>query len=386
MATVLKIIFAAFVITGSAISYYGCREIMGTRNLVQNAPERVRGVFIGYCREEVVSRSSTTNHLGEIDFQDTTSYMSYPQFEFVTKDGSTMPVVESKHHVIERFKPGQPVEIIVSPNGDHRLAGFYSLYFRDLCILMIGLGFVVVPLLFWNTLIPVLKTPAGERLEQCVINQYETVATTRVGPVTVRAMVKGSLIVAAVVTCFALANALTPFLQQLHLGFGWGLTEALQKQRFEEARRLILQGKGINKVNEYDQTPLLLALEAGQFDLARLLIEGGAQVNVTSKMYKTPLLVAVQAGNREMVELLLTTGASPDSPSDEMPPVFHALAKKQYEIARALIESPCDLQRCYTDGQTSLTVGDMTVLARRPELTELVRRRGGTFTAFPQAR
>lgn len=381
MATVLKIIFAAFFITGIAISYYGCREIMGTRNLVQNAPERVRGVFTGYCREEVVSRSSTTNHLGEIDFQDTTSYMSYPQFEFVTKDGTTIRVVESKHHVIERFKAGQEVEIIVSPYGDHRLAGFYSLYFRDLCILIIGLGFVFVPLLFWNTFLPVLQTPAGERLEQLVITHYETVASTRVGPFTVRAIVKGSVIFAAVVTCFALANALTPFLQQLHLGFGWGLTEALQKQRFDEARGLILQGKGINKVNEYDQTPLLLALEAGQFDLARLLIEAGAKVNVTSKMYKTPLLVAVQAGNLEMVELLLTHGASPDSPSDEMPPVFHALVKKQYEIARVLIESPCDLNRCYTDGQTSFTVGDLTILARRPELTEIVRRRGGTFTA-----
>lgn len=381
MATVLKIIFAVFILTGTAFSLYACRELLGTRSLVKDALEQIKGTFTGYHQEEVVSPSSTTNHLGEVDFEDTTSYMSYPQFEFVTKDGEKTQIRESKHHIIERFKPGQQVDIIVSPRGDHRLSDFYSLYSRDLCILVLGLGFIIVPLLFWNFFIPVLKTPAGEKLEQFVTNQYETIAAAKVGPVTVRTIVKGSAIFAAVVTCFALANALTPFLQQLHLGFGWGLIEALREEHFDEARELILRGRGINKVNEYNQTPLLLALEAGQFDLARLLISAGAEVNIKSKMYKTPLLVAVQAGNLEMVELLLSKGASPDAPEDEFPPAFHALAKKQYEIARVLIESPCNLNRCYNDGQTRFTVGDLTVMARRPELTELVRRRGGIFTA-----
>jgi hypothetical protein len=384
MATVLKIIFAAFVIAGIAISYYGCREILGTTSFLTNAPERVRGVFTGYCRSEVVSRSSTTNHLGEIDFYNTTSYMSYPEFEFVIRDGTTIRTVESKHHVFEWFKPGQAVDIIISPNGDHRLAGFYSLYFLDLCILILGLGFILVPLLFWNNFIPLLKTPAGARLEQFMLEQYHMIASTRVGPVSVRAIVKGALIFSTLVALVSVGSALTPYARQLHLGFGWGLIEALRKERFDDARELILKGKGINKVNEYDQTPLLLALEAGQFDLARRLIEAGVKVNIKSKMYKTPLLVAVQAGNLEMVKLLLSRGASADSPSDEMPPVFHALAKKQYEIARALIESPCDLNRSYTDGQARFTVGDMTVLARRPDLTELVRRRGGTFTPSAQ--
>jgi ankyrin repeat protein len=169
----------------------------------------------------------------------------------------------------------------------------------------------------------------------------------------------------------------------MHLGFGWGLIEALQQQRFDEARELILKGKGINKVDEFNQNPLLLALEAGRFDLARLLVEAGAEVDIESKMYKTPLQVAVQAGELNMVKLLLSKGASPDVPTDQLPPIYHALEKKHYKIARVLLESKCDLKRVYVYGNTHFTVGDLTVMARRPELTELVRRRGGDFTISP---
>ena len=84
-----------------------------------------------------------------------------------------------------------------------------------------------------------------------------------------------------------------------------------------------------------------------------------------------------------MVKLLLSKGASPDAPEDELPPVFFALMKRHYDIARVLIESQCDLRRLYTHGKDRFTVGDLTVLARNPELTDLVRSRGGAFTPSP---
>jgi ankyrin repeat protein len=128
------------------------------------------------------------------------------------------------------------------------------------------------------------------------------------------------------------------------------LMDALKKKHYDEARELIVKRKGINKVNEYNQNPLLLALEAGQFDLALLLIEAGADVNIKSKMNKTPLQVAAQAGDLETVKLLFSKGASPDPLEDELPPVFYALMKKHYESARVLIESKCDLKRSYIHG------------------------------------
>jgi len=117
--------------------------------------------------------------------------------------------------------------------------------------------------------------------------------------------------------------------------------------------------------------------------LAILLIEAGADVNIKSKMNKTPLQVAAQSGGLEMVKLLLSKGASPDALEDELPPVFFALRRKDYDIARVLIESKCDLKRLYIQGYDRFTVGDLTVMARKPELTDLVRRRGGTFTISP---
>jgi hypothetical protein len=385
MATFLKCIFGLFILTGIALSLYACREILGTMSLVKNATERTKGTFIGYDQEIVESRSSSPSptQWGQVNFEDTTSLMSYPRFEFVGKDGQKKEVRESKQHLIERFKPGQEVEIIVSPYGDHRLAGFYSLYVLDLCILIMGLCFIFIPLAIWSVAIPLLKTPAGMRMEKSMIDQYNMIASSKIGPITVSTFMKGLAISAAVIALVGLANALTPFVKQMHLGFGWGLMDALQKKNYDEARELILKKKGIHKVNEYDQNPLLLALEAGQFDLACLLIEAGTDVNIKSKMYKTPLQVAAQSGDLEVVKLLLSKGASPDSLEDELPPVFFALRKKHYEIARVLIESKCDLNRLYIQGNDRFTVGDLTVMARKPELTDLVRRRGGSFTISP---
>jgi len=385
MATVLKCILGLFILTGIAISLYACREILGTVSLLKNATERTRGTFIGYDQQIVESRSSSPSPTrgGELDFQDTLSVMSYPQFEFVGKDGQKKQVRESKQHVIERFKPGQEVEIIVSPYGDHRLAGFYSLYVRDLGILALGLGFIFIPWAIWSAVIPSLKTPAGMEVEKFLSDQYNLIASSKIGPVTVRTFLKGLGIFVGLGVLIALGSALTPFLKQMHLGFGWGLMDALEKKRFEEARELILKGKGINKVNEYGQNPLLLTLEAGQLDLARLLMEAGADVNIKSKMNKTPLQVAAQAGDLETVKLLLSKGASPDPLEDELPPVFYALMKKHYEIARVLIESKCDLKRSYIHGNHQFSVGDLTIMAQQPELTDLVRRRGGSFTLSP---
>lgn len=383
MRTFLKWFFRIFIFTGISISIYGSWEILETVTFVDNATERTKGTFTGYYDEEVVSRSSSTNHLGEVSFQDTTSYMSYPQFEFMGKDGRKQQITESKNHIIEWFKPGQEVEIIVSAYGDHRLEGFYSLYFRDLCILGFGLCFIFVPLLMRKVISPSLDTPPGARLEQFAIDQYNLIASSKIGPITVRTLMKGVAVFVALTTVIGLASSLAPFVDQLHLGFGWGLMEALENQRFDEARELILKGKGINKVDEFNRNPLLLALEAGQFELARLLVEAGADVNIESKMYKTPLQIAAQAGELSMVKLLLSKGASPDVPEDQLPPVFHALVEKHYQVARVLLESKCDLKRVYVNGDTRFTVGDMTVMARRPDLTALVRRRGGSFTQSP---
>jgi len=81
-----------------------------------------------------------------------------------------------------------------------------------------------------------------------------------------------------------------------------------------------------------------------------------------------------------MVRLLLTRGASPGAPEDEFPPFAYALAKGYDEIAHALIEGGTNLHKRYTFHDCMRTVGDMAVVARKQDLIELIRQRGGTFT------
>lgn len=382
MVTVLKCILALFILTGIAVSIYGGRELLVTASFVKNSAERLRGTFVGYVREEVVSGSSSSspNDWGRLDSTDSISYMSYPEFEFDAADGQKVRAVGRKHHLLERFTPGQQVEIIVSPQGDHRLADFYSLYSLDLCIFALGLFFILVPFAVWSVVIPSFKTPAGLEMAGRFSAIFREIADSEVGPFRVITILKGTAVFIAVVIVIGLASGLAPFLKQLRLGTGYALIESLEQKRFDDARELILRKKGINTVNKYNQSPLLLALEARRFDLARLLIEAGAKVNIKSKMYMTPLRVAAQAGDLETVRLLLAGGASPEVPEDETPPAVYALLKGHDEIVRLIIESGCDLHRQYISADGSYTIGDMTIVARKPELTDIIRRRGGSFT------
>lgn len=381
MVIFLKSILALFILAGIAISSHGCREILKTWSFVKNAPQQSTGTFLGYSRHEVESRSSSSSatEWGRQDSTDSISYMSYPEFK-VNFEGREMRVPGNKQHLLERFKPGQQVEVIIPPQGDPRLADFYSLYCLDLCIITVGLCFILVPVFIWNVAVPLPETPAGLEIAGSFGAIFTRLAAEEVGPFRVITILKAAAIFFLLAAVAALAGGLTPYVKQLRLGAGYALIESLEKKRFDEAHNLISRKKGINTVNEYGQSPLLLALEADRFDLARMLIEAGAKVNITSRMYMTPLRVAAQAGDLETVRMLLAKGASPDVPEDETPPAVYAIMKGHDEIARLIIESGCDLQRQYISGDGPYTIGDITVIARKPELTEIVRRRGGSFT------
>ncbi|MFZ5571065.1 MAG: ankyrin repeat domain-containing protein [Thermodesulfobacteriota bacterium] len=388
MVTFLKYMLAGFVLVGIAISLYGGLEILGTLRFVRNTPERAKGFFRYYVTEEVQSHSTTTDVFGNTDSGYHTSVMSYPHFEFTSKDGKRYQVTETKHHFVEWFKPDQEIEVIVSPSGNHRIAGFHSLYLLDILILALGVGFILIPLLIGKFVIPSLATPQGRMISDRMTEEVKEIFSSQVGPIRVSTILKGTGIFVALVLFISLVKALNPFVEQLHLGFGWGLMKALQEERFDEARQLILEKKGINKTDEYNRTPLHLALEKGRTDLARLLVEAGVDLNSKNKMIlKTPIEIAAYSGDLEMVRLLLAKGALPDADNDESPPIFKAIMNGRDEIARVLVESGCDIKRLYTQGGTTFTVGDLAVAARRPELAALIRRRGGVFTGgLTQAR
>ncbi len=355
MAHVLKIILGAFMLVGAAFSIYGLYQILQTMNVVRGSAERATATFVGYRREEVETTSSTPSHFGGQEHARSHAVMSYPCFEYRTKGGSLHRVCESKAHPFEYYKRGQKVDIIIHPVHGARLAGFYSLYARDLSILIIGLGFIVVPWFIRSAATPLLEAPpasteseaaaAAERLWKEEIHPRLT--EPLIGTYGVLSIIKiwaGFMI--AVVAVSLLARMMAA-VGEIRIGTGWALLKAIEQNDYEAARRLVLERKGINKVNKYNQNPLLLALEGKQAELARMLVEAGADVKIKSKMYMTPLRVAATAGDLEMVKLLVSKGAVLDAPEDEFPPVVYALMNGHDDVARYLIEAGSDLKRRY---------------------------------------
>jgi hypothetical protein len=387
MALTLKCFLGLFILMGIAVVLYALHQLWETSSFVKVAPGRGKATFVGYDQEAFKTSTSSPSptNWGQQDFHETRSVMSYPTYSYIAEDGLTRHVREPKAHIVEVYKPGQQVDIVLSSSGYSRLAGFYSLYVMDLVILVFGLGFVLIPLMIGRVVIPSLETKAGMEMAAHVKNAYEQIASSRVGPISVATFMKGVAIFFALTIVVCVIAGVTPYLRQLGFGTGSSLITALEHERYDDARKMIIKGKGINRVNNYNQSALLIALEKGQRDLARMLIDAGADVNIKSKMYMTPLRVSTQAGDLETVKLLLSKGASPDAPEDESPPIAYALLKGKDDIARALIEGGTNLHRRYVAGERSITVGDMAVLSRKADLVELIRRRGGVFTVDADA-
>ena len=382
MTLIVKIVLSVLMLAGAGIAIFGAFELWDSIQFAQHSSGRVTGEFLGYHRE--VHQQTRIPSAKDLD-QSRESYAiaSYPEFRYRAADGSEQRVREQRVHLFELYKPGEKVEILLSPSGygDPRLAGFYALYLRDITVLGTGLAFILVPMLIWYVVMSSLANPEVSAHFNLFWNRVlGEVWSMKVGFLPVRYILiffAGFMLLGLLIAGIA---GLAPYVAQLRFGSGGGLIEALERGRFEEARELIAEGANPNATNQYHQNPLLLALEAEQQELARLLIEAGAEVNIKSKMLQTPLRVATQSGDLEMVQLLLAKGADPDAPEDENPPVAYALADKRYDIARALIEGGTDLQRGYRYENREYTVGDLTVLAKQPELSELVRQRGGRFT------
>jgi len=85
-------------------------------------------------------------------------------------------------------------------------------------------------------------------------------------------------------------------------------------------------------------------------------------------------------GAWEIMETVSFVNASPDAPEDEFPLFAYDLAKGDDEFARALIEGGMNLHKGHPFNDRRRTVGGMAVVACKPELVELIRQRGGTFT------
>ena len=153
----VKVMLLIFILAGSVGIIYGVWQIMRTRSFVSSANGKVKGTFVGYHKEISKTTSYFSYSPSNPDMPsktETYAVATYPEFVYRTDRGAEQIVRETKVHVFSIRKPGDEVEVILSSKGTPRLADFYSLYFRDLFILGLGLLAVLLATVFWTVALP----------------------------------------------------------------------------------------------------------------------------------------------------------------------------------------------------------------------------------------
>jgi len=88
------------------------------------------------------------------------------------------------------------------------------------------------------------------------------------------------------------------------------LHDMAQKGNIPKARLLIEHGAGIDPIeDEYQSTPLGLAVRWGHAEMAKYLLDQGADPNKSGAVWSTPLAWARKRGHREIEKVLLAAGA-----------------------------------------------------------------------------
>jgi len=161
-STLIKGMLILFMLAGIAGIVYGVWEIWRTVSFVSTATERITGTFVGYHRDIHKTTSIRSFSPSNPNMPSTTeSYTvaTYPEFSYETETGDEQIIREDKVHVFSVYDPGEDVEVLLSSYDEPRLASFYSLYFRDLLILGLGLLALILALVFWNFAMPMFRSP-----------------------------------------------------------------------------------------------------------------------------------------------------------------------------------------------------------------------------------
>jgi ankyrin repeat protein len=87
---------------------------------------------------------------------------------------------------------------------------------------------------------------------------------------------------------------------------------AVREESVEIARMLIDAGADLDVQDKWERTPLHWAAVYGRVEITRMLIDAKADVNVQDKWDNTPLHWAAIKGNEEIAQMLIDAGARKD--------------------------------------------------------------------------
>ena len=132
------------------------------------------------------------------------------------------------------------------------------------------------------------------------------------------------------------------------------LFDAVQKRDKNAVNKLLDKEADLNAKNEFDDTPLIVAVSNQYKQIVQILLERGADPNITNDYGYTALIVAVEKGNHEMVQILLEKGADPNITNDYgYTALIVAVEKGNHEMVQMLLEKGADPNN--TNGKNPLT-------------------------------
>jgi len=115
------------------------------------------------------------------------------------------------------------------------------------------------------------------------------------------------------------------------------------------------------------------AAREGNIEAVKQHLAAGTDVNAKDEVYGgIPLHFAAAGGHKEVVELLIAKGDDVNAKSKSGVTPLHSAANK--EIAELLIAEGADVNAKAVTGETPL---DLAILAKHPEVANLLRKHGG---------
>lgn len=113
---------------------------------------------------------------------------------------------------------------------------------------------------------------------------------------------------------------------------------AIENNQHQKIADLMTDTKQIDALNNYSDTPLVVAAKKGKLSIARMLIDNGANVNFKNPVTgNTPLFAGIKSKNYEIVNLLMANGARFDQQNNTgQTPQLYACKQGDIELIRIL--------------------------------------------------
>lgn len=325
---------------------------------------KVQGTFVGY--HEVLSDSNMRDGYG---FRTKVS-STYPMFTYTDAAGHQHHATGTDLVVFHWLESGDTVDVLVSPDdpGNARLGSMYYLYGAGGYGCLGGL--MVVVLLFYGfKAFSLYFGPSAEISESIMIGSLQGFMQSKL-PIGDLAIIGGGFVLLA----------------GLMIGFGTyfilkrqdpALIQAMEAGRFEEARLLASQGKGIDGKNEDGEPALIVALKANKPQVARAILGHWTSTNVVTAKGVSGLSLAAANGDHRTLALMLKKGAETFGLD---PSIVHRLVVQgDTETLKVIFSSSFSLDTEYN----RLTMGDHAVMHAKADVVRLIQHHHGPFKAPP---